>query len=242
MKSKATGVERVTDRARILHTYMDEGRRGVRVTLYELAAPLKGGGFVAEAADSQGRTLVRRAFLLTDEGLEAQDDAGERRLTRSPETLHHLGGVGAVVAVLVVALFLQACAPGSRSSTTQSGQAVASKSCDPITPSELPRGSAPGDAVRSEEDGIPYVTWGQGEERVTQAVGVVVVGAPEDADIPEQHPQRVTVRGHEALVMPIGDPPLGEISISWGEASCAYTVWIESGYTLDEAISYAGRY
>ncbi len=49
-------------------------------------------------------------------------------------------------------------------------------------------------------------------------------------------------RGDPAIAIPVGDPPVGQITIGWSSNGCDYTVWVGPGLTLEEAIAYAQRY
>lgn len=87
----------------------------------------------------------------------------------------------------------------------------------------------------------PRVAWGNGDDQVSQAVGVNR-SAEWFPNLPADDPQRTAVRGDPAIAIPVGDPPVGQITIGWSSNGCDYTVWVEPGLTLDEAIAYAQRY
>jgi hypothetical protein len=88
-------------------------------------------------------------------------------------------------------------------------------------------------------DGVPYVSWGNGGDRVTQGVEV---GNPDEWDLPPGHPQVTAVRGIRAVVIPVGDAPESEIQIIWRAGACRYTVWIGPGLTIGQAGAYANAY
>jgi hypothetical protein len=256
--------KRLVQRSAVLDTWMDAMRPGIRVTLYRLASAVEVEGFVAEAVIRDKEVVSRRVFRLTSEGLEACEAATVARLARRLEKRQksvHRRGIGVLLQVLLAGALLTACAgspagsqvaaPGQRSTAVAQTSAVVpaadgtagQDSCEPVVPRQLPSGAAPAEGVSEVREGVQYVTWGVGDDQTTQAVGVFAVTRPSEFDdLPIDSDQRVEVRGADALVIPVGDPPVSEIYFMWELDGCPYSVWIGPGLELAEAIAYAGRF
>lgn len=111
--------------------------------------------------------------------------------------------------------------------------------CEFRIPRELVSGATPRSA-RAMEPG--RFQWGIGEDTVVEAVGEFGVGDPESLGVPPGSPQRVTVRGAPAIIVPIGDEGIGQFAITWRSGDCPYTLWLPRGTTLERAADYAGRF
>ena len=110
--------------------------------------------------------------------------------------------------------------------------------CRPIPPTTLPDGTPVGEARLQEGDYGPLAVWGESSQYpVHQGFGYTVFDASELGDGPT-----TTVRGNNAVIVPIGDGHVGQIAVVWAENSCVYTVWVGPGLTLDDAIAYAESY
>jgi hypothetical protein len=75
-----------------------------------------------------------------------------------------------------------------------------------------------------------------------EAVGEAAFGPPEELGIPPGHPQRVIVRGRDAVVVPVGDEGASEIVITWRDGACPYTIWLARSTSIRQAIDYAARF
>lgn len=127
-----------------------------------------------------------------------------------------------------------------------------SSELDPVTPEakpsseclaeprELPSGADPGQ-VRFERD---LRVWGDGADRVAllPEISEDTESWFESSDLPAGHRQRVSVRGNDGVVIPVGDPPLSQINFAWRDGPCDYTVWVGPGLKLKDAIDYASRF
>jgi len=107
--------------------------------------------------------------------------------------------------------------------------------CPIVPPAELPSG-APITLPRP-YPGQPMVSWGSGEDTVTQAPG--------DRDSVPAHDDGtpVTVRGYPGFVRPA--PPLARplrVEIAWVEEGCPYTVFVALSGGEDAAVDYAARF
>jgi hypothetical protein len=120
------------------------------------------------------------------------------------------------------------------------GCAVPDRRCAPIAPNELPNGMPAGDRADVVREGRTYFVWGAGDARVTQVVGLPVFDPEELAARGEGAP--IDVRGSAGRAQAIGDAPLGEVAFAWSIGSCAYTVWIGSGFELPAVVEYANEY
>lgn len=105
--------------------------------------------------------------------------------------------------------------------------------CQPIAPSQLPSGAAPGAAVEGVSAGTKQFVWGTGRDRVEQLLEIEFTGA--------QLPN-ATVRGHDATVFRMPSHDEWDLAFSWSESDCHYTVFLAPGTSTDEAMDYAGRY
>jgi len=187
--------------------------------------------------------------------IEAKDKGRTRR--------HRL--ILLVLLVVVPLGFVASCGPGVPIQTENPNSAPTSSvapdidsesargidpECPVITPRELPSGQAPGapqsvgvpEDQESSIDPVPLTTWGEGNDRITQAGGAVALSAVGGAAFERSSwadEQIVLAEGSERLVLPVGDP--GEIQILFEVGDCRYVNWIGPGYTLSEALEYAGR-
>lgn len=105
-------------------------------------------------------------------------------------------------------------------------------------PPALIDGSDPGEGTLVETEDGRRVVWGDGSfHAVTQGL---------DMDIdPDHHAAAPGVEAgeHEGRVMPVGDPPLGQISLYWTDSEgCVRAYWIGSGFMVDEARDYLERW
>ena len=194
------------------------------MTLYAYAHPFRKRGFGAEARKLDGEFVAEKFFVETAQGLEATNSRGARQLLQSSNNL--LRRLFGALGTLLLAVLLLGCGQPSGSSPP---------ACDPIPPAELPSGAAPGEPQYVVWEGVRHAVWGSGNDEITQIV-VVDDAASVGGDA------NATVRGQPAVVLPVGDPPLGEITIAWSEAGCRHTVWMAPGHTLDDAVQYAARY
>ncbi len=119
--------------------------------------------------------------------------------------------------------------------------------CRPIPPVRLADGSKPGEARRSVTyPNAPVVEWGTGENLVVQFAGHRSSFDPADPPV-APHTSRVSdVRGHRALLIVAGDPPMGPQlglpSIGWLEDGCPYIVYVSIGNNLDKLDEFAQSY
>jgi hypothetical protein len=115
---------------------------------------------------------------------------------------------------------------------------LAAPDCPVVGPAETPSGR-PAGPYRSElRDGVRHAQWSSGEDVVTVAVGVPVIGGLADlAGMAE-----TTVRGHPARIVPIGDDGVGQIALVWEEGACTYTAYLAAGTAVEAALEYASRY
>ncbi len=107
--------------------------------------------------------------------------------------------------------------------------------CEPPIPSEMPGGQRAGPGVRELLAGRRTIRWGTGEDRVILAPGHDALAGASDGE-------PVVVRGHEGRLTAVGDEGVGEVLFTWSDGTCANTVWLAPGTTLDEARDYAERY
>lgn len=130
--------------------------------------------------------------------------------------------------------------PTTEPPTTEPGVDEGNEPCrsEPAAPPALMDGSDPGDAVVIETDESRLVVWGDGTfHAVTQGLDL-------DVD-PDGFASAlgVDVGDHEGRVLPVGDPPLGQIALLWRDPTgCDRHYWIESGHMVDEALDYLTRW
>ena len=107
--------------------------------------------------------------------------------------------------------------------------------CPIVPPAELPSG-APVTEPRS-WPGQPLVSWGSGQDTVTEAPGHRdSAGLPDDG-------APVLVRGYEGRVRPGGDFPRPlPMEITWVEEGCPYSVFVALSGGEDAVIEYAARF
>lgn len=148
---------------------------------------------------------------------------------------------------------------GDDSPGEQEGVFPSASDCPPFTPQELPDGQEPGEAEPYPSDAPNdfQLVWGEGQEQVVVGWGQEVLdetGLGDDpfppADLPDE--QVVAAGGVERHVVPIGDPPQGQIAITFVDEPCPYVLWLAGGvsedgeplpgYELEEAIEYAERF
>jgi hypothetical protein len=111
------------------------------------------------------------------------------------------------------------------------------RGCEPIAPSVLPSGAAPGDGTVDVAGGTKQVIWGDGQDRVDQRVGLSFYGGSGDRVL-----FNVAVRGNPAIVYST-DPEFGEIlALSWTEAGCDRTLLFDASMDAEEIARYAARY
>jgi hypothetical protein len=144
--------------------------------------------------------------------------------------------IGALLLALVVGC---AAPPAPSPSPSDPAPPIVIGGCELLEPREVLSGGAAGQPTRV---GDRRFAWGSGPDRLTEAVGEFGVGDPESLGIPNGSPQRVFVRGANAVVVPVGDEGVGEIAITWQSADCPYTIWLAPGTTLQDAIRYAARF
>lgn len=130
--------------------------------------------------------------------------------------------------------------PTTEPPTTEPGVDQGNDPCrsEPAAPPALMDGSDPGDAVMIETDESRLAVWGDGTfQAVTQGLDL-------DVD-PDSFASAlgVDVGDHEGRVLPVGDPPLGQIALLWRDPTgCDRHYWIESGHMVDEALDYLTRW
>jgi hypothetical protein len=112
--------------------------------------------------------------------------------------------------------------------------------CEPVPPSVLPSGAAPGAAIVTPGGHFLWATWGAGDDQVVQSVGAWLFGRDEAGQSGELESE-VIVRGHPGRVIPMGSMD-GPWAIAWEEGGCRYEVQLTPGTTQDETVSYAERY
>jgi hypothetical protein len=144
--------------------------------------------------------------------------------------------IGALLLTLVVGC---STPPSPSPSPSDPAPPIGIGGCELLEPRELLSGGAAGQPTRV---GDRRFAWGSGPDRLTEAVGEFGVGDPDSLGIPDGSPQRVIVRGANAVVVPVGDEGVGEIAITWQSAECPYTIWLAPGTTLQDAIRYAARF
>lgn len=107
--------------------------------------------------------------------------------------------------------------------------------CPIIAPAELPSGAAVGEP--RPYPGRPMVSWGSGDDTVTQLPGHRS-GGPVVEDGTAVH-----VRGYAGFVGSTGDLPMPPaISIAWVEEGCPYDVFVRLPGGEEAAIDYAARF
>jgi hypothetical protein len=106
--------------------------------------------------------------------------------------------------------------------------------CPVIPPAELPSG-APITEPR-QNPGQPMISWGSGEDTVTQAPG-----HRDSVSFDEGTP--VTVRGYPGFIRPTGDLPLPQpMEIDWVEEGCPYQVFVALSGGEEAVVDYASRF
>lgn len=123
-----------------------------------------------------------------------------------------------------------------QSTCQQFAEPVAETSdCPIIPPAELPSGE-PISEPRP-YPGEPMVSWGSGEDTVTQLPGHRDSGPAVDGGTD------VTVRGYPGWVQPTGDEPLPTpFQIGWVEKGCPYQVFVRLAGGAEAVLDYAERF
>lgn len=107
--------------------------------------------------------------------------------------------------------------------------------CPVIEPAVLPSG-LPVTAPRA-YPGEPMVSWGSGQDTVTQLPGV----RPSGGELADG--TQVDVRGQPGFVVPAGDLPLPQpFEIVWDEDGCRYVVFVALAGGLEATLDFARRY
>lgn len=107
--------------------------------------------------------------------------------------------------------------------------------CAIIPPAELPSGAPVGEP--RPYPGEPMVSWGSGDDTVTQLPGHRDGGPAVDGGT------SVMVRGYPGSVQPTGDRPLPlPFQIAWVEEGCAYQVFVRMEGGEAAALDYAARF
>lgn len=136
--------------------------------------------------------------------------------------------------------------PQGSGSASQPAKSLPAADCPIDAPEMLPDGSAPG-AGRDPDDpasaGFATV-WGSGANMVTVGRGREVIQSQSGSADGPIHLEGGfgTVAGpdqSQRQVVPVGDPPNGQIQYRYQVGQCAYIAWTEPGLTLAEAEKYA---
>lgn len=171
-------------------------------------------------------------------------EAGVRTPTRrEPAAVRdeaRAGGLSArAIGVLLVALVSGCASPPAPPTPSEPAVPIVIGGCELLEPRGLLSGDASGQPTRI---GDRRFVWGSGPDRLTEAVGEFGVGHPDSFGIPGESVQRVSIRGADAVVLPVGDEGVGEIAITWQAKACPYTIWLAPGTSLEDAIGYAARF
>jgi len=126
--------------------------------------------------------------------------------------------------------------PETTTAPTSTAIGVGSCESEPLTPPSLADGTQPGDPVIEDSDAWNGAVWGPIDSAFAVSQGL---GSPVDAswiDDAVAQGRAVTVGNWQAAVIPIGDPPLGRISIYLRNTDdgCLRQYWDESGFYTDE--------
>jgi len=108
-------------------------------------------------------------------------------------------------------------------------------SCGPIAPSQLPSGSAPGDAIEGVAGGTKQWTWGDGADRVDL---LLESGLDDDG----RAIQETTVRGHDASVFQAMPPGQTALGVVWSEGGCSYTFVLDATRDVNDLVAFAEKY
>jgi len=111
--------------------------------------------------------------------------------------------------------------------------------CGPVAPTELPNGAPAGELREVLGEVVPMWEWGEGDNAVRQAANHPSYSG---AEVPPPDMFTAELRGDPAAIMTVGDSTLSQITITWIEAVCTYTIWIGPGYDVEGASEYASRY
>ena len=105
-------------------------------------------------------------------------------------------------------------------------------------PPFLPSGDSPGDPVDVVRDDVTITVWG--DEESGDAVLLLPDEEREPFPLPDDSPQLVTNGLATIRIIPVGDPPLSQITLDLIETSgCVHHYVIGPGIELDEAIDFA---
>lgn len=143
----------------------------------------------------------------------------------------------------------------TQSSSPASNEYPSAEQCASLAPRELPNGAPPGDAQAFPRSAPQKFSeaWGSGINLVVVSRGQEALGYGANTKTwpPRDWPaeQVVSVGVQQRLIVPVGDPPYGEIAIDFVSKACPYVVTLnagvdpaEPGLTLDEALDYAARF
>lgn len=129
--------------------------------------------------------------------------------------------------------------PTLAATTTAQATPQPSPDCQPVGPSQLPDGSPAGGSREIRGEIVDMWEWGEGDNSVTQAINHPSYWG---AELPHPDLFEIEVRGEPAVIVTVGDSTLSQITITWVEGGCTYTIWIGPGIDVDEASEYASRY
>jgi hypothetical protein len=135
--------------------------------------------------------------------------------------------------------------PSAEPSTPSSGATASptatstGPTCDVVAPRQLPSGGEPGTMRRIEGEIVPIWEWGAGDETVRLAANHPAFSGPE---FPPPQMFDAVVRGNQAAIQTVGDTELSEITLTWMEGPCTYTLWVGPGLSVQEAQDYGSRY
>ena len=150
---------------------------------------------------------------------------------------------GVLFALLVAACGSPATVSGPSGSPTSTAPTATTSACALVEPRQLPSGAAPGSP---EAPARGTFRWGSGRDALTLEMGTSGIEDwtywVDPPDLDEDHPQRVEVRGVDAVVYLVGDDGVGSIAIIWQQDDCPYTLWLADGTTIREAADYAVRF
>jgi len=131
--------------------------------------------------------------------------------------------------------------PEATTAPTSAPIGVGSCESELLTPPSLADGTPPGDPVIEDSDEWHRAVWGSIDSPFAVAQGL---GSPVDAswiDDAIADGRAVTAGNWQAAVIPVGDPPLGQISIHLRNTDdgCLRWYWVESGFYTDEITTLA---
>lgn len=255
------------DTAQTLDQWRPDGRSGV-VRLYALRDGPEDGFAVAFYPDDDGDPRLTFALRSGDDLVVQGHERALRHLRsrRRPAGLRRMKKLLPLVTAMV--LVVGACGSGDNgesSGVPEETSDVGTKSpeqpstteglslddCAVVPPDRLLSGAEPGDPEEDpDRQHTDAVRWGEGSDELLQVRGAGAVEASgesafdldywrDEARLSPEHDQWVQVSGEDRIVMPIGDPPLGGISIHFVRDGCPYSFGLPSGTELDDAIAFA---